>query len=415
MNAALIDLKKERNRRDPNPEQIIIAGAGIAGLTLAIALAAKGFSVQIFEKSEALAEIGAGLQLSPNATRLLDRLDVLRDLGPRCVEPDAISLNDGRTGSVLLRLPMAEHARERWGAPYLACHRADLQNALLQRARRDGRIAIQLRSAVMQYESDAGSVIVRVQYDDRIEEHRAALLVGADGVWSAIRNVQDHHRARPTGTVAWRASVPAGALPASFKALLAESPEITAWTGPDAHLIAYPVRSGDMINFVAVAPDRHDDRPRARAEPDLGADFSGWHAAILGALRSAGPWTPWQLFEMRHCRFKIGKRLVLIGDAAHAMPPYAAQGAAMAIEDACALAALLGQNRDVERVLEQFSAQRTGRVEAVARRGALNRLAYHARGPMALARNTLLRMRKPEKFLEGLDWLYGYDAEARNK
>ncbi|PSH58551.1 NAD(P)-binding protein [Phyllobacterium endophyticum] len=418
LKAALIDLKTERNRRIPNPDQIIIAGAGIAGLTLALALSAKGFQVQIFEQSATLAEIGAGLQLSPNATRLLGRLGVLDQLKNSYVEPQAICLHDGISGERLLHLPVGEQAQQRWGAPYIVCHRADLQNALLNKARSEPNIAIQLQSAVTQHNSDENGTLVRVQYHDRIEEHRGALLVGADGVWSNTRNAtSDLDRARYTGTIAWRSSVAVDELPNDFAALMPGGTNVVAWTGANAHLVAYPIRSGQMINFVAVAPDRQSARRDTGApetpSQDFIREFGNWHKGLQDAMRAGLPWTPWRLFEMPKCRFQIENRLVLVGDAAHAMTPYAAQGAAMAIEDACALAGTLGKdNATWQPALAAFAHNRNKRIAAVVRRGALNHLAYHAKGPIALARNIIMRNRPAEKFMSDLDWLYGYDAEA---
>ncbi|MBA8876427.1 FAD-dependent monooxygenase [Phyllobacterium myrsinacearum] len=419
MQTPVIDLKTARNRRIPNPDQIIIAGAGIAGLTLALALSGRGFAVQIFEKSTVLAEAGAGIQLSPNATRLLGRLGVLDRLLPSSVQPDAVCLQDGVSGDQLLRLPMGAGAAERWHSPYIVCHRADLQCALLDEVQSRSNIAMQLESAVTHHRSDAQGMMVRVQYNDRIEEHRGALLIGADGVWSNMRNaVSDLERARYTGSIAWRASVLVSRLPTSFTTLLPEGTNVVAWTGSNAHLIAYPVRSGEIMNFVAVTRDRKNTRrwdvevnPEAPSR-SFATDFHRWHPGIRDLVLSAGPWTPWRLFEMKRCRFLQDDRLVLIGDAAHAMTPYAAQGAAMAIEDACSLAVTLGPRKENwPSELETYARNRTKRIEAVVRRGALNQLAYHAKGPVALARNLLLRNRSAEKFVAGFDWLYGFDAE----
>lgn len=418
MNASLIDLKTERNRRDPNPDQIIIAGAGIAGLTLALALSAKGFPVQIFEKSATLAEAGAGVQLSPNATRILQRIGVLEQLTPSSVEPQAVCLADGSSGELLLSLDVGHVARTRWGSPYIVCHRADLQNALLEQARSQPNIAIQLQSAVTQYRPDADGITVRVQYHDRIEEHRGALLAGADGVWSNMRNaMSDMERARYTSEIAWRSTIAADRLPESFTALLPQGTNVVAWTGSNAHLVAYPIRSGEMFNFIAVAQDRQGGRRwDAGAVPETPSqnfirEFDHWHTGIREIMRAGRPWTPWPLFELRKCRYRIKERLVLIGDAAHAMTPYAAQGAAMAIEDAWELASALDENSaGWPAALETFDKRRSKRIKAVVRRGALNHLAYHARGPIAIARNIVMRQRPAGKFIEGLDWLYGYDG-----
>jgi salicylate hydroxylase len=149
---------------------------------------------------------------------------------------------------------------------------------------------------------------------------------------------------------------------------------------------------------------------------DFIREFASWHPGIRDVMRVGRPWTPWRLFEMKRCRFQVEDRLVLIGDAAHAMTPYAAQGAAMAIEDACALAAALdSDSAKWQAALTQFSKVRSKRIGAVVRRGALNHLAYRARGPVAVVRNMIMRKRSAEKFLSGLDWLYGFDGDAGNK
>ncbi len=339
------------------------------------------------------------------------------------VEPQAVCLQDGTSGGELLRLPIGEQATERWGAPYIVCHRADLQNTLLTLARSRPNIAIQLQSTVTQRKADSQGMLVRVQYHDRIEEHRGALLVGADGVWSNLRTaVSDADRARYTGTVAWRSSLGVDQLPKSFKTLLPPGVNVVAWTGSNAHLIAYPIRSGQMINFVAVAPDRQaGNRWPVPVDPESPSqnfirEFASWHVGLRDVMRAGRPWTPWRLFEMKKCRFLTEERVVLIGDAAHAMTPYAAQGAAMAIEDACALADALSADRAAwPSALARFSRARAKRISAVVRRGALNHLAYHAKGPVAVARNILLRNRPVEKFIEGFDWLYGFDAEERKE
>jgi salicylate hydroxylase len=220
----------------------------------------------------------------------------------------------------------------------------------------------------------------------------------------------------------WRSSVAVDQLPGSFKTLLPPGVNVVAWTGANAHLIAYPIRSGQMINFVAVAPDRQaGQRWAVPVDPESPSqnfirEFAGWHAGLRDVMRAGRPWTPWRLFEMKKCRYLIAERVVLIGDAAHAMTPYAAQGAAMAIEDACALADALSADRAAwPSALARFSRARTKRIGAVVRRGALNHLAYHAKGPVAVARNILLRNRPVEKFIEGFDWLYGFDAEERKE
>ena len=209
---------------------------------------------------------------------------------PHAVQPDAVCLQDGVSGEKLLRLPIGKAAAQRWHAPYIVCHRADLQQALLAEVRQRGNIAMQLESAVTHHNSDARGVLVRVQYNDRIEEHRGALLVGSDGVWSNTRNaLSDLDRARYTGSIAWRVSVPADRLPASFSVLLPEGTNVVAWTGSNAHLIAYPIRSGELMNFVAVARDRKKPRALGHRSQSAGAEpefYPGFLLVASGHPRS---------------------------------------------------------------------------------------------------------------------------------
>lgn len=396
-------------------KHIIISGAGVAGLTAALALGEKGFSVSIFDKAPRLSEVGAGLQLAPNATRLLNRLGVLDWLMPQAVTPDALYLIDGAKGRPLARMGIGEMAQARWNAPYIVCHRADLQAAFMAAVGEHPDISLKLGANVVSHSVGEDGVTVRIDAGDRIEEHQAKLLIACDGVWSARRSAMEHHGgAKFTGHIAWRASLSAEALPQIFKDTLPEKNSVSAWLGRGAHFIAYPVKAGKVFNFVAVTKGRDPGKEWSSRGDSIALEvaFSGWHPAIHAIIRaSSEQWTFWPLFEMPSSRFTLDERVVLLGDAAHAMTPFAAQGAAMAIEDACALAAALGaRETDWPAALARFDAERTGRIIRVAKRGSLNRFAYHAAGPLALGRNMLLRARAPERFLADLDWLYGYDG-----
>ncbi|PYE87205.1 FAD-dependent monooxygenase [Phyllobacterium leguminum] len=395
-------------------KHIIVAGAGVAGLTAALAFAMKGFSVAIFDKTRELSEVGAGLQLAPNATRLLARLGVLDRLIPQAVTPDALYLIDGAKGRPLTRMGLGG-AEARWNAPYLACHRADLQAALIAAVNEHANITLRLGANVISHSAGENGVTVRINAGDRIEEHQAKLLIACDGVWSARRAAAElRQSAAFTGHIAWRASLATEALPQEFLAVLPDTNSVSAWLGRGAHFIAYPVKAGKSFNFVAVTKGSDPGREWS-AKGDsikLAVAFSGWHPAIHAVIRAAAEqWTHWPLFEMRSSRFIIDERTILLGDAAHAMTPFAAQGAAMAIEDACALAAALTvEEADWPAALARFDEERTKRIARVARRGSWNRFAYHTAGPLALGRNMLLRARSPERFLADLDWLYGYDG-----
>ncbi|GGA92347.1 salicylate hydroxylase [Brucella endophytica] len=397
-------------------KHIIISGAGIAGLTAALALAAKGFSVSIFDRTPALSEVGAGLQLAPNATRLLARLGVLDRLLPQAVTPDALYLKNGANGKTLTRMGLGPAAEARWNAPYIVCHRADLQAALVRAAEDHPAITLKLGANVISHSVSEGGVTVQIDAGDRIEEHQGALLIGCDGVWSMRRSVAAHDGARFTGHIAWRASLAAGAVPDIFQTTLGEKNSVSAWLGRGVHFIAYPLKAGKSFNFVAITRGRDPGREWSSKGDSIAlqAAFSGWHPSIHAVIRAAAEqWTFWPLFQMPSPRFILSARTVLLGDAAHAMTPFAAQGAAMAIEDACALAAALsGEEAEWPAALAMFNEERTARIAKVARRGSLNRFAYHAAGPLALGRNMLFRARPPERFLDDLDWLYGYDAVA---
>lgn len=397
-----------------NDQRILIAGAGLAGLTAALALAERGFSVLIMEKAPQLSEVGAGLQLAPNATRLLARLGVLEDLLPQAVTPQALYLMDGIKAKPLMRMVLGAEAAKRWNSPYITCHRADLQAALLKAVRNHPLISLHLGATVLSHHASANKISIRVDHNDQIADYSGQLLLGCDGVWSAQRTaVPEYGRARFTNNIAWRTTLPVEQVPQNFLNSLQDDLAVSAWLGKDAHLIAYPIKGGKAFNFVAIT-NGEDIGTSWDLKGDSAAllrAYKGWSQAVTDVLNTAPSWTFWPLFEMPEPKLVIDQRLVLLGDASHAMTPFAAQGAAMAIEDAASLAAHLSpDNTDHSTALAAFEKQRLTRIAKVAHRGKLNRFAYHASGPIALGRNLLFKMRKPQDFLADLDWLYQYDA-----
>lgn len=396
---------------------IVIAGAGIAGLTCALAFAQRGLAVRVFERATRLEEAGAGIQLSPNATRVLRSLGVLPSLEPFAVRPEAVRLHDANTLVELARIPLGDFAEARWGAPYLVIHRADLQRALLGIVEEHPSVELVLGAEVRAVSFDKGRVTIQTgtavqaepPHRGPLHEHRldqGALLIGADGVRSSVRQAAGKAESRFAGFVAWRATM---AFEGS-SAVIANG-SVNAILHASAHLILYPLRGRDTLNLVAIL--HSGSTPDAAS---LAQATTGWHPKLRRLLDRAS-WSPWPIRTTDpRGDWTDARGLALVGDAAHAMTPFAAQGAAMAIEDAAVLAGqVAGSPDDLAAALDRYQALRRPRVLRVARRGLLNRLAWHASGPIALARNGILRLRGPERLAADLDWLYGHRLEKEKE
>lgn len=376
-----------------------IVGAGIAGLTSALALARKGFAVSIYEQAVELAEVGAGLQLSPNASRLLARLGLVEKLTDKWHEPASIDLLSGLTGRHVAQVPAGAKARERWGAPYAVIHRADLQSVLHQAVLDHHSIELQLGMRL------EGAGVEAVRRDIEARSGRLPdLVVGADGVWSRMRASAGGPAKAPfTGQIAWRMTLPRESIGSLF-----DPDRLSAFIAPQTHLVAYPLKSRGTVNLVAIT---HGAAMEANwsgndaARHELSEAFSRWSSRLTGLFDRAEMNGRWPIHGLSGQYWGAG-RLVLIGDAAHAMPPYAAQGAAMAIEDAYALASHVAGD-DLDAGIAAFIAARRPRIDKVARRAAFNRFAYHARGPIRLGRDIVLALRKPDDLAGDFDWLYG--------
>ncbi len=388
---------------------VIIAGAGIGGLTAALALARAGLRATVLEQAERLEETGAGIQLSPNATRILLHLGLGERLKPSIVAPEAIRVMAGGSAREIVRIPLGRTAEARYGAPYWMIHRGDLQTALAEAARSTIDVAIQLGTRVDDFAVHPHGVTVQARRGMQVVEERCVALIGADGLWSGVRARMRRDRPpRFCHRTAWRALLPAQAVPAEFR-----EPMVHLWLGREAHLVHYPVRGGALINIVAIA----DDEWRARGWNAAGTReevlrrFSRWDWADAPRALLALPdqWLKWALYD-RRVPHRGGKGpIALLGDAAHPMLPFLAQGAAMAIEDAAVLAAHLSRGMDnpahALRVYEQARRKRTARVQRAARRQ--GRI-YGRFGPEGLLRNLAMRMMGGEKLLTRYDWLYNW-------
>ncbi|TRC96764.1 FAD-binding protein [Mesorhizobium sp. WSM4303] len=405
--------------QDTQARQVIIAGAGIAGLTAALAFAERGYPVKLFEQASRLEAAGAGIQLSPNATRILRKLGVLDRLLPAALRPEAVVLKDAATLRELARVPLGQAAEARWQAPYLVAHRADLQAALLaQVAERTG-IELVTGARVSSIAVNAPDVAVTAEADGNTIEARGRLLVGADGVWSSVRALLTSKepafgKSRFSGELAWRATVAAESAAGEAFAAIAAADCVTTFLHPGFHMVAYPVSNGRAFNLAAFTKgERIDEGWSGHADPAvLDGATRGTTPGLAKLVALAGPWTAFPIHTVEQARWTSPQGIALIGDAAHAMTPFAAQGAAMAIEDAVTLADVTADfPADPARSLQIWENLRRPRVAKAARRGAVNRLAWHAAGPVAVARNLFLAMRSPEKLAADLDWLYGWEPQ----
>ncbi|MDP3897987.1 MAG: FAD-dependent monooxygenase [Mesorhizobium sp.] len=397
--------------------QIVIAGGGIAGLTAALAFAQRGFPVQLFERAANPQEAGAGLQLSPNATRILQRLGVLDLLRPVAVAPEAVVLRNASTLGEVARVPLGEAAAARWGAPYLVLHRADLYGALAARVAQDPAITMTTGAALRDAAFHPMGLTASIDVDSRVREVSGLLLVAADGVWSSLRRLVDGApESRFSGRVAWRTTLRADDPAIAPLGAALGRDVVTTFLHPRAHLVAYPVRAGAAINLVAITGGVSPGEGwSTRLDPaPLHAAFGDAAAPLARLVRDAGTWTSWPLHAIDPgAPWSDKAGVVLVGDAAHAMTPFAAQGAAAAIEDAYVLAAVLDDApNDLAGALARYEKIRRPRVRRVVRRAAFNAFAWHASGPVAAVRNAILARRSGERLAADLDWLYGWDADA---
>ena len=387
----------------------LVVGAGIGGLAAALALARQGFGVDVFERAPALQEFGAGLQLTPNATRALARLGALAAVREIASAPSAVRVLRGADGAELARLPIAG-AERRWGAPYLTVHRVDLHRVLAEAAAATGKVALHFGAEVADVASEAEAASVGLKQAAVNSRETGEAIVGADGLRSLVRarlGRGETDAPRFSYRVAFRATVEA-----EWVARRWRDNAVTLRLGPRAHLVHYPLRGGSMINLVAVIESNGrsaagDDPWDGEADREtLDRAFRDWSHDARDLIAAPKRWRAWPLMLRPPLdRFAFG-RIALIGDAAHPMTPFLAQGAAQAIEDADALARRLGETDDVEAALAAYSADRVARANRVQREAAMQGRIYHLSGPFALARNLTMRALGPEGVLKRLDWLY---------
>ena len=390
-------------------QPVLLAGAGIGGLAAALACARIGVPVQLFERSPALAEVGAGIQLGPNVTRLLKGWGLQTALEAVAAYPENLLIRSAERGTLLGRLRLGEQALVRYGAPYATVHRADLQALLLQAVQACGSAQLQLGQAITGFDQDAARACLH-HADGR--QTQGALLVGADGLSSRVRQqLLGDGPPRPTRHLAYRALLPQAALPAALRCQ-----DVVVWLGVGLHVVQYPVRGGDWLNVVALVESRLEDSKtgdrsgwdHAATGADLLRELEGETPELLALLQAMDGWRLWHL-QIRHTISSAAQmaqgRVALLGDAAHPMLPYLAQGAGMAIEDAQALGQALEQGGATPAALAHYAQARWQRNARVQRRALRNGRIFHASGPVRWGRD--LAMRALGERLLDIPWLYG--------
>jgi salicylate hydroxylase len=386
---------------------IAVVGGGIGGLAAALSLLRAGFDVHVFEQAPALGEVGAGIQISPNASRLLHRLGLSRALDRTGVRPVAFHQRRWDDGRTLQRAPLGEAVETAFGAPYYHFHRADLLQVLADALPRE---RLHLGHRLAGFSDHGDRLELRFAHGARVA---AGLLVGADGIHSTVRaELFGPERPRFTGCIAYRGLVPADRLGHLELEVLANN-----WMGPGGHFVHYFVAGGRLVNFVAIKEretwTRESWTDRGEVADALAA-FRGWHPQVGAIIGAVDETFIWALFDRAPlARWSMG-RATLLGDACHAMLPFMAQGAAQSIEDGATLAACLRQGgaADVASALQRYEALRRPRATRLQEMSRANKTRFHLPdGPAQQARDAELATRG-DRTIAALGWLYGHDASA---
>ena len=387
-------------------DPILVAGGGVGGLAAALALARQGFAVKVLEQSAQFGEIGAGIQLGPNAFSAFDALGIGDRARSRAVYTDRLVIMDAVDETEVASMPVGREFRERFGNPYAVSHRADVHLSLLEGVQGDPHIEVVTSTRVDRVDQDERGVVA---IDQHGKEHRGAALIGADGVKSHVREQYVGDPVRVSRHVVYRAVAEAGVFPDDLKL---NAPCL--WAGPDCHLVHYPMRGGEQYNVVVTF--------HSRTHEQWGVT-DGSREEVLSYFTDIGPrprrlldlpksWRRWATADREPIARWSHGRVTLLGDAAHPMMQYLAQGACMAMEDAVTLGeAVREAGNDFERAFsryEQARVARTARVVLMTRE--MGRI-YHAKGVERLVRNDLWRDRAPQRYYDAVEWLYGWKVE----
>jgi salicylate hydroxylase len=387
-------------------KNLLISGGGIGGLAAALATARAGWKVALLEQSPVFGEVGAGIQLGPNVVRVLRDWGLSDSLARVAAFPRELQVRNATSTELLGVLPLGKTIEQRYGAPYVTIARADMHTLLLEAVRAQGGVDLHLDARVIGVAQNAQCVRVQTVQDQQLE---APLLVGADGLWSQVRKhvVVGDVAPRVTGHLAFRAMLPQSALPAPLRTQV-----VTAWMGPDFHAVHYPVRSGEWINVVCIVHGKVQGDPQSWDHSANAQELRSRMGLARGALRdmiyAIDSWRLWPLTDrepMASAAQHAQGRIALLGDAAHPMRPYLAQGAGMAMEDAAALASCISETPDqIAPALARYAELRWQRNARVQARAIRNGEIYHLKGFKQVGRDIALKLLGAK--LMDVPWLY---------
>ena len=386
---------------------ILVAGGGIGGFAAALALARQGHAVRVLEQSAQIGEIGAGIQLGPNAFSAFDALGVGEGARARAVYTERLVMMDAVDETEVASVPVGEDFRARFGNPYAVSHRADVHLCLLEGVQANQRIEVLTSTHVDRVEQD-GSGVTAIDRTGR--EHRGVALIACDGVKSTVRQQLVGDAVRVSGHVVYRAVVDAAEFPTDLKW---NAPAV--WAGPNCHLVHYPLRGGEQYNVVVTFHSRNREEwgVTEGSRDEVTSYFEGIAPRprqLLGLPRS---WKRWATADREPIERWSHGRVTLLGDAAHPMLQYLAQGACMALEDAVTLGeALRASGGDLPAAFARYERARVARTARVVLLTREMGRVYHAHGVERLVRNDLWRGRTPERYYDALEWLYGWKVES---
>jgi 2-polyprenyl-6-methoxyphenol hydroxylase-like FAD-dependent oxidoreductase len=384
---------------------VLVAGGGIGGLAAALALVRRGFDVTVLEQSPEIGEIGAGIQLGPNAFSAFDALGVGEKARGRAVYTDCMVMHDAIDEYEVARVPTGEAFRRRFGNPYAVIHRVDVHCSLLEGAQETGRVSFHTSTRVEQIEQGGGAVTVTCGNGKTFS---GQALIGADGIRSVVRAQYVNDPPRVTGHVVYRAVVDRNDFPENLRWNAA-----SIWVGPNCHLVHYPLRGGEQYNVVVTFHSRQQEQwgVTEGSPQEVQSYFQGICAKARQLIDLPKSWKRWATADREPIGNWTFGRATLLGDAAHPTTQYMAQGACMAIEDAVTLGeALRVHANDWDRALELYQRSRIARTARIVLSSREMGRIYHAKGVERLVRNDLWKGRTPERFYDALEWLYGWNV-----